>query len=146
MSDFGNNLRRGLLCTAYFPLLSILAVVVFAICSIPYTILLCLWIVCLPLLWITSLIASDTSSKGLIEGGFQAFILLPFGATILCTIYIGFYFLSIFTSPFWLLLGLINPELVIPDDFPANRWLVLFTYLIMPIFSCSFISMSSAGA
>ncbi|WP_309741099.1 MULTISPECIES: hypothetical protein [unclassified Chamaesiphon] len=146
MSDFGNNLRWGLLCTAYFPLLSVLAVVVFAICSIPYTILLCVWIVCLPLLWITSLIPSDTSSKELIEKGFQAFILLPFGATILFTIYIVFYFLSIFTSPLWLLLGLINPELVIPDDFPANRWVVLFTYLIMPIFSFGCISMSSAGA
>ena len=139
MSDFYNNLRINLIFASYFPLLSVLGFIVVAICSIPYAILSCVWVVCFPILLITSLIPSDIYSKEIIKNGILSFI-FPVTLSFAFFYYFIIYILSLFTFPLWLLLGLIIPELVIPDELPASRSLVLFTYLIMPILSIAMIS------
>ncbi len=140
MGDPRDNLRWALLCTAYFPILWFLVVAVLFIICILYIILCGTWFFTLPLFLIT-LILPDLFLILLVWFGIGllTLIITPIIAITLCAIYIVSYVIFLFTFPFWLVLGLIDSTLVIPDDFPSNRWVVLFTYLIMPILSIAWV-------
>jgi hypothetical protein len=134
MGDLRDNLRWALLCTAYFPILLFPVGAALFIVYILCIVLGGTWFFALPIFLIT-LISPDLFSVLLIWFGIGllALILIPLITITLCAIYIVSYGIFIVTFPFWLVLGLIDSKLVIPDDFPSTRWVVLLTYLIMPV-------------
>ena len=91
MSNFVDNLRWALLCTAYFPILSVLIFVGLAVLSLPYVLFSTAWLICLSLLLIAFILPDILGIFGLLiiwsGQGFLALILVPLIVLTFCAIY-----------------------------------------------------------
>ena len=106
----------------WFPLAALISLILF----IPYVFIGLIWGICLQL----GILGSDGW-----EGWQGLYIWVPLGAIL----YPFVWLLALCLSPFCLIVGLFEPCLVIPKDFPQERWLVAVSYLVTPIIIISMV-------
>jgi hypothetical protein len=101
-----------------------LGILIFCILSLPYILVGCVWFLCLQL----HIFKSGTLEEW--EEWNKYYIYYP----IISIAYIFIFWpLALCLSPICLLVGLFDPCLVIPEDYPQKRWFVTLSYLTTPI-------------
>ena len=113
------SFKFGLFSGNWFPV----AILIFCVLSLPYILIGCIGFICLQL----HIFRSGTLEEW--EEWNIYYIYWP----IVAIIYAFIWPISLCLSPICLIVGLFNPCLVIPEDYPQKRWFVALNYLATPI-------------